>query len=263
MTVAGTLAFTLAAAGALGFMELDRYVDSLILADTARPTFYFVDLPEPLPALAGVDLETAVHDINEQLWLSASVCEEIAKRLERTGWIAGLRHVRRLAGGRFEIRANYRRPAALVQKGSDFYLVDWEGVRLPGIYMHHPMWKLIQGVAAAPPPPGEKWASDDLRAGLDVLAALRGELFAEQVSAVLVNNHRGRSDPRSAHVELGTDRPGGRILWGSAPGAEVEENAAAQKLTILRENHRRTGRVDAGYLVIDVSTFPDRFTVPG
>ena len=65
------------------------------------------------------------------------------------------------------------------------------------------------------------------------------------------------------NVELATDRAGGRIRWGSAPGLEIEENLPGQKLALLRQNFINTGRADADHPVIDVSTFPDRFTVPG
>jgi hypothetical protein len=256
------LTFTCAAAGALAFNRLEAYVDQLILSKTPRPTFHFVDLPEPVASLAGVDLQNALEDVRQRPWLDDALCADIASRVEKLGWVESLRYVRRLSGGRFEVSANYRRPAALVQQGSDFVLVDWNAVRLPGTYVFHPMWKLVQGVAGSAPPPGQPWAGVDLKTGLDVLAAIRGEPYANQVTAVLVNNHRGRENPRSPHIALATDRPGGRILWGSAPGYEVEENTVPQKLTILRENFRRTGRADADYLVIDITTFPDRFVVP-
>lgn len=44
---------------------------------------------------------------------------------------------------------------------------------------------------------------------------------------------------------------------------ELEENGAGQKLVLLRKNYLDTGRADAGHVVIDVSVFPDRFTIPG
>ena len=81
-----------------------------------------------------------------------------------------------------------------------------------------------------------------------------------KVPAIL---YGGRRDPRACHIELMTDQAGGRIRWGSAPGSELEENGVQQKLALLRENFSKTGRVDARHAVIDVSTFPDRYTIPG
>ena len=73
----------------------------------------------------------------------------------------------------------------------------------------------------------------------------------------------GRVDGSASHIDLATDQDDGRIRWGSIPGAEVEENGVDQKLALLRANYRDTGRADAHHPVIDVSTFPDRFAVPG
>jgi hypothetical protein len=255
--------FALAAGGAFGVTLLDRHVDGLILAESPPPTVHFADLPPQLASLAGPDLENALGDVREQPWLEDGLCEQIGQRVQATGWLAALRYVRRLPGARFEVKAAYRLPAALVQQGSDFALVDWDAVRLPGDYVYHPTWKLIQGVATIAPAAGQSWKADDLRSGLDLWQVLRDEPYADQLTAVLVDNYAGRKNPRAPHIELATDRPGGRIYWGSAPGREVEENAVVQKLTILRENFRRTGRADAGYLAIDITTYPDRFTVPG
>jgi hypothetical protein len=121
----------------------------------------------------------------------------------------------------------------------------------------------VQGVGRPPPESGARWQGKDLQAALAVLTALRQEPFGSQITGVLVENFGGRVDPMRSHIELATDRAGGRVRWGSAPGQEIEENSVEQKLAILRANFRDTGRADAHHPVIDVSTFPDRFTIPG
>ena len=106
------------------------------------------------------------------------------------------------------------------------------------------------------------WNAPDLRGGLAIADLIADEEFADQIRAVRVHNYGGREDARRGHLELATDQVGGRIIWGSAPGEEVEENTAEQKLAILRRNYELFGRADAGRAVIEVSTFPDRFTTP-
>ena len=150
----------------------------------------------------------------------------------------------------------------MVQSRDGFVLIDDEGVRLPGRYPYSSSFALIQGVAGRPPAPGQRWETGDVAAGLSLWKLLSAEPFAEQITAVLVHNYGGRQRAEAAHIELATDQAGGRVIWGSAPGEEIEENSAAQKLAILRHNHRLHGRIDAGRPVIDISTFPDRFTTP-
>jgi hypothetical protein len=187
----------------------------------------------------------------------------MAQSLERTGWLSRINHVRRSGAAVFEVSAQYRVPLAMVQRENDFLLTDGDAVRLPGVYLFDPRWKLIQGVRQPVPAPGERWTDPGLPAALAIVRALSAEPFGHQITGVIVENIGGRVDRTESHIQLATDRAGGRIHWGSAPGNELAENTMAQKLAILRENHRQTGRVDAHHAVIDVTTFPDRFTIPG
>ena len=253
----------IALAGFLGLTRLEAHVDRLILAERPRATFEFTDLPGQLVGLADGDLERALSDLRSRDWTDDHLCEEMADRLGAVGWVAKVNFVRRSGAGRFEISARYRQPTALVQQSGDFIMVDSEAVRLPGRYTYDPTWRIVQGVAAPAPKVGTAWGGEDLRAGLSILKAIVHEPFGHQITAVLVDNFGGRRDPRGSHIELATDRAGGRIRWGSAPGLELEENLTEQKLALLRENYGKTGRADARHPVIDVSTFPDRYTIPG
>lgn len=256
-----TLALATAVVMAVG--RLETHVQRQVLQRGFAPTLAFVDLPQALTALAEADLRDSVSESLKKDWTDETLCRDMATQLSLVGWIARVNYVRRGADARLEISAEYRLPVAMVQHGGDFLLVDVEGVRLPGMYRYAPTWKLVQGVGSPPPKPGSRWAGDDLRAALDLLALLEKEPFRGQITAVLVENFNGRVDPMRSHIELATDSAGGRIRWGSPPGLEVEENTVGQKLAILQANFRDTGRADAQHSVIDISTFPDRFTIPG
>ena len=249
--------------GYVGLKRLDAYVDRMLLLDRPDPVVEFVDLPKELYSLANYDLQKSLFDVLGRDWTDDRLCAEMATRVATVGWIGKVHHVRRTGGGRFEISCRYRNPAAIVLHQQAGYLVDADGTRLPGTYVQHPAWHTIFGVQAPPPQPGARWEGDDVRTGLSVLSVVQSEPFAQQIVGVAVENHAGRHDPRTGHVELVTDRPGGRIRWGSAPGMELEENGVGQKLALLRKNYLDTGRADAGHVVIDVSVFPDRYTVPG
>lgn len=246
--------------------HFDERVDRALLVRFPEATIEFPNLPEELAALAMGDLRGTVADVLELPWTRPERCREIAQQLSTVGWIAKVDSVQRMNNGRFEVEAQYRRPVALVGipgKNEEYVLVDEQGARLPGVYVYHPRWYFIDGLDLLPPKVGERWATPALDAGLAVLGAFRGEPYRHQIAGVDVSNFAGRKDPRATHLELLTDRSGGRIRWGSAPGFEVEENAVSQKLALLRQNYARTGRADAGHPIIDISTFPDRFHIPG
>lgn len=257
-------AIALVLGGARAIAHFDSHLDQVLLERSPSASVEFVDLPEGLLALAGGDLRGSIADLLERPWTQPDLCRLMAQRLDNIGWIERVDWVQRTSGGRFEVKAQYRMPVALVgvQK-DDYVLVDGQGVRLPGLYIYHKRWYVIDGVDTPAPKVGERWGSPDLQAGLAILATLRPEPFRDQISGVNVANFAGRRNSRSTHLELFTDVAGGCIRWGSAPGYEVEENLASQKVALLRQNFTQTGRADAGHPIIDVSTFPDRFHIPG
>ena len=250
-------------AASVALARLDSHVARFLFDAYPQARAVFVDLPAPLHNLALADLHDGTTGLLDAAWTDDRLCRRLADRVSQIGWIAELRHVRRTADARFEISARYRMPAGLVQQGAEFFLVDPDGVRLPGVHRFDSSWRLIQGVQAAAPAPGFPWPGEDLRAGLALLRLMQGEPFGHQITAVHVGNAGGRVSALNHHLELTTDRGGGRIRWGSTPGREFEENTVAQKLALLRTNYAVTGRCDGGHAVIDISTFPDRFTVPG
>jgi len=259
--VAGVVAGLLAGAAALA--GLNNHVDRMILQRYAGPKPVFLDLPEAIETVAGPQLQARLSDLLTWDWTDRRLCKEMAQRLAESGWVARVDSVRRGSDGTFRIRCRYRMPYAMVQQDRTFLLIDRDGVRLPGTYRYDEKFKLIQGVAMPAAEPGARWPGEDLQAGLAIIEALGKEPFGDQVTAVLVDNFGGRENARRCHIELATDRAGGRVRWGSAPGYEIDENNVVEKLAILRENYRRTGRMDAEHPVIDIVTFPDRFTIPG
>jgi len=251
--------------GASGYAvtKLEAHVHHRVQARVSAPTVTFVDLPIGVADLALDDLNASVADLLDGDWAAESLCSTMARHLTDTGWLASLNFVRRLPDARFQVSGVYRIPQAMVQYGDDFLLIDGHGTRLPGLYRYAPTWKLVQGVSLPPPPPGQRWNGQDIQTALDLVRLIEPELYSSQITGVLVENIGGRVAPSRCHVELATDRSGGRIRWGSGVGMELEENSPGQKLAILRANYGQTGRADANHAVIDVSTFPDRFTISG
>ncbi len=230
----------------------------------ANPAFHvpgqlvLVDAPaglaERIMAVIGGDAELP--------WTTPDLCERIGRTLEESGWVESVRFVRRYADRRILISCRYRTAAALYQVGGDFYAVSPDGVRLPGRYGHDPAFVTVQGVQAFPPDEGHRWSGDDSRAALTLWRLLNDANLTDQVTGILVDNVNGRRSSREPHIVLATAPGGGRIIWGSAPGREIEEPSVEQKLAILAQNRRQFGRLDAGFTMIDISVFPDRFLTP-
>lgn len=246
----------------VGVSRLDAHVKRNLFEESPESTVVFVDLPSSIELLALNDLYASIDDLLRQPWINESICKDIAERLSQVGWVDQLYYVRRSSDGQFTISAKYREPVAMIQQNEQFLLVDENAIRLPGQYPYDPLWRLLQGVSQPAPSPGLVWPGEDIHAGLAVWSRIYREPFAKHITCVSVKNYAGRVNSRKTHIELITDRAGGRIRWGSPPGSEMEENTLAQKLAILRANYTQTGRADAHHDVIDISTYSDRFTVP-
>lgn len=215
-------------------------------------------------APAGLDrlIRQDLADLAGWSWIDGRVCRSVHDRLAQSPWIQSIHRVTKPEPGLVRVKCEYRLPIALVQDREYFYMVDEYGVRLPGQHGYEPGWLLIQGVEGKLPNPGELWPGEDLAAGVRLANMIIVQPYRDQVSAVLVHNYGGRRDPYRSHVELLTRRDGHRILWGSAPGEELEENSTDQKLRILAANYQRYGTIDADQPTIDISVLPDRFLIP-
>jgi len=142
--------------------------------------------------------------------------------------------VRRVAGGRIQVFAEYRSPLALVETGNFYLLVDDEGVVLPTVYEARHLKQVdmpvILGVASQPPMnDGARWMGRDLQAGLELAALIEGETFSAEVLSIDVSHYQGD------HLQLYLITEAGPVLWGMPPGQELMIEAEADlKLARLR-----------------------------
>ena len=245
------------AAGWVGLQRMDRWVRSEPQF-AGPPRIVLTDVPDDIAD----QIYERLRMFADASWSQDSLCRRMTEVLEADPWVAKVIAVKRLPDRIVQVDCEYRVPFAMVQTPTGFVLVDSTGVRLPGVYQYHPSYIFIQGVAASPPPPGQAWETGSVRSGLGLIDLIDREPYSDQITAVMVHNYGGRQDRSAAQLELATDRAGGRIIWGSAIGDEIEENTAAEKLELLRANYERYGRADANRSVIDVSVLPDRTYVP-
>lgn len=202
-------------------------------------------------------------------WRDDQLVRQVGEALENVGWVKSVNRIEKQFDankGRLILDCEYRLPAALILHASKYYLVDDEGVRLPGQYRNDPTYPLVVGVKQSPPEPGISWPGEDIEDGLSLLALVKKEVYTKQITGVSVENHDGRLNPRKSHLEIITTaamgRPPGRIRWGRPLGQEIEEPTPEQKLATLQANYARYGRIDCNQMWIDVSVRDGTFLFP-
>jgi hypothetical protein len=113
--------------------------------------------------------------------------------------------------------------------------------------------RVIEGVAAAAPNSnGQKWAGEDLAAGLDLAKYLFGRPCTEEIYRVNVANFKGRRNPRDAQITLLT-RYNSEIRWGEPIRMNFHaEVSPEEKMNRLAAICDRFGRVDGRHSWIDI-----------
>lgn len=244
---------------------LDKY-DKLVLA------IEWQDLPELLrrPDNRHI-LESLQARINlrpTDRLLDPGLAERVGKSLSdpSIGWVKSVDRVLIRPDGVLAIRCTFREPVAYVQHNDACYLVDGEGVLLPGWYRLEDCATskllLISGVKDAPPTVGHRWPGQDLQSGLKLAGLIGHRAFRNQVDRIIVTNYDGRVDRKRPYIELATNRAGSRIWWGQPPSQEDgTETTAEQKLALLDWLFQEHGRIDLNRAYVDIRTHPNSVSI--
>lgn len=264
----------LGAAGVVGLRRLEGHVHALNQFERVQLWVFWEECPEFLQSshnahiLRGLEHEIALNA--SDTILDEGLAKRVASALSRPGigWVKNVRRVIVRPDGRVSVLCDFREPAAYVAMGrSTCYLVDNEGVRLPGEYAvedcESSRLLMIRGVAEPEPDVGGQWYGEDLTSGLRLVSMLYQQPFRDQVASINVENFGGRVSPRQPHLVMATNRPGSRIWWGRPPNDESGvENSARQKLALLQQLYSEYGRIDINQPFIDVRTYPNSVSIP-
>ncbi len=183
--------------------------------------------------------------------------ERCAAALTRTGWLKGVRLIRREQAGVVRIVPDWRTPAAVVRHGEADHLVSADGDLLP---MSYPLGQSGLRVILNPkyPPPGlpgERWLGGDVQAALALIALLQPHKAWPQVAAIDAENYE-KAGRRSCRLSIISDR-GNRVVWGGAPG-ETRAGEPPVKLKLAWLEQLLTDpafgrRIDAGMPLVDLT----------
>ena len=176
-----------------------------------------------------------------------------ARALQNSPWVRQVWQINRPAGSRVIVRAEYRRPVALIEVTDGYRLVDGQGVCLPGLYLKHQIdsvrLPVLIGVTGRTPRAGKKWSDSAVGSGLALVRLIEVEPYIDQVRAIDL----GRRDTRGRMRLAMCTRDGGVVRWGLPPGQEqsIEPSAATKKQRLV-EIYRRRGSIDGGGKVVDI-----------
>jgi hypothetical protein len=231
---------------------------SLILVDV--PTWVNWDLKARVAAVAGGNRFPITDD-------TAAV---IARNLSPMAWLDDVSV--QVTNDAVRVKARWRKPVALMQKGSTKLYVDPDLVVLD--YMAMPQLPIVEvkGVAAGlPPTPGERFDRDDLAAAVALISLLHRSdaQFApktpllEQIASIDVSNYKGRKHARDPHIIFNT-KGDTQIWWGAEIGewAKHLEAKDEQKLAKLYTYYMEHGSLSAEVRYINVRDPQDKVPQP-
>jgi hypothetical protein len=188
---------------------------------SGRPSVPEIDARQ-CPWLAPADLaaiNSGVARAGESSLFDRDLCRRIAGCCQDSPWVERVVAVRRRFPDRVEVALVIRQPFASVHRAGLYHLVDHLGCRLPVPAAIRPdgRYPVIDGVASAPPAPGDIWNDECLDDSLR-LAGLLGEVLADRgpvarLTAIEAAKPAHGHDTRPQMVaQLAS---GARIDWGS------------------------------------------------
>jgi len=231
-------------------------------------------MPESLAREILADITPADPDLADR-----SLAQRVYDRSRANAWVRSVRqvHVRPFEdrpGGVVQVSLAYRRPAARIRHGAQYFYVDNECNRLPATQVPHwvvsfddrhgrvarqvsyiaraeapAAWQpaasqihyvTIDGVATVPPATGARWDAPDLAAALRLVELVRHKSYYPQITLIDVRNHAARitrNEPElRMYAQIGRGRPTD-IRFGRfpAPGGGDYVVSPARKVSYLDE----------------------------
>ena len=203
-------------------------VDFAKLAGGVKPPWVGPGLEQsitgPLPPLGKMSL------------FDPRLVDTVVAYYERHPWVARVRRVEKKFPNGLTVELDLRRPVAAVYRQGGYFLVDREGVRLPGDFDRVPQLPFfvapVVGVSSDPPLAGRRWEDPALQAAVRVADALVQEGVPRQlaVRAIDVTNVGGRVNRRQSEIVVWAEDHVA-IEWGRAgdparPEGGLERTAA-------------------------------------
>jgi hypothetical protein len=245
----------------IGFMYLERYVKAEQRVEGAGGQIQLVNPPEWLNEELKKRVLTAAC-YQEDLRPDEDVARSVYRNLQGSlSWIDQVQVQARPRG--ILIRADWRKPLALVKRGLKKCLLDKDLVVLDYIDIGSLPVVEIEGLplSADMPRTGSRWRRDDLAAAVAILEKLDrmdevvnpDEPLLFEIKSIDISNFNGREDERLPHIILyAKDRT--EIIWGAQLGAwqRYLEATDREKLAKLYGYYEEYGTLLGGVKYINL-----------
>lgn len=234
-----------------GFIKLDQYIQAV---SPVSEKYGFVELIDK-PGWFNSDLvrkvELAVG--GEEFALDKTSARMVAENLKDLPWLYEVKT--QTTNKSVQIRAQYRKPLALVKSSRKMYYISADLVVLDYV----PISKLaiveIKG-ASSPPPVGTVWDTDGIASAVELLKVLAkmDEIstpespLLKEIASIETSNIGGRRSSRKPHIVMYAN-DGTQVFWGAAVGESSRylEASDKEKLAMLygffKEHGSIQGRV--------------------
>ncbi len=240
------LTVAIVAVGSLLVMLAHRRIYAHLLNDEA----YMINLADlavvSKPSWAGVGIERGLTEVVPLRGKVSIFDETLVPRLveyyESNPWVARVVSIEKDYPATVRVRVQLRRPLAAIESRGSCYIVDREGVRLPGKYTYDNLPRLpfyvpkVVGIASLPPEPGNYWDDPAVAAGTSVADALVAEGLdkALHLVAIDVANVNGRVNKADSEIVIWAE-DNVPIQWGRAPNTDkFGELSVEQKIRNLK-----------------------------
>ena len=231
---------------------------SLILVDVPRWVNW--DLKARVVAVAG----GAHFPVREE---TAAV---VARNLAPMAWLDDVSV--QVTHDEVRVKSRWRKPLALIDRGSSKFYVDADLVVLDYMPMAHLPIVEVKGLAMGlNPSPGQVFDRDDLAAAVALILLLQrmdveitpDNPLLEHIGRIDVSNYQGQKRPDEAHLVLYT-KDGTQIIWGAEIGqwAKCLEAKDEHKLAKLYTYYKEYGSLSAGVKYINLRDPQDKVPQP-
>jgi hypothetical protein len=246
-----------------------RYAEAYV--QTTQPAREGALVLEQVPRWADRNLKNRVAAMagGTRILLTEETAAVIARNLAPLAWLDDVDV--RVTHDAVRVKARWRKPIAMIEKGGAKFYVDADLVVLDYMPMPHlPIVRIKEVAMAKAPVPGETFDQEDLAAGV-ALILLLGRMDAQvtpknplldHIAGIDVTNFNGRRS-KGPHIVLHT-KEDTQIIWGAEIGewAKYLEDKDELKLAKLYTYYRDRGSLSAGVKYIKLCDPQDKVPLP-